>query len=246
MKLVSDQPTPLEKLLLDASRSEAPSEEHKARMRALLGIGMPLSAPLATPSPAMVDGAPQAVSSKTPLLVMAGVGAGVLALVGAFMLTRGDDSSAVSKAPATAVTQSVPDVTPSPVPPSVAVAPPPQAAPLPAASALSLATPPRTGRSEASSGSTADLSEQIRLIEAARAGLSARNVKATNAALDAYAAQFPRGSFGQEALVLRIRALDQAGDAAGATAMAKSFIARFPKSPHVARLKPIAERGATR
>jgi outer membrane protein assembly factor BamD (BamD/ComL family) len=98
----------------------------------------------------------------------------------------------------------------------------------------------------ASAGATADLSEQIRLIEAARSGLAARNVKATNAALDAYAAQFPRGSFGQEALVLRIRAVDLAGDAARAKAMAKSFLARFPSSPHVARLKPIAERGASR
>ena len=93
---------------------------------------------------------------------------------------------------------------------------------------------------------SADLSEQIRLIEAARAGLAARDSRAALRALDSYASQFPRGSFGQEALVLRIRALDQAGDSARATAMAKSFVARYPASPHVARLKPIAERGASR
>jgi hypothetical protein len=65
-------------------------------------------------------------------------------------------------------------------------------------------------------------------------------------ALDSYSAKFPRGSFGQEAMVLRIRALDQAGDSGRATALAKSFVVRFPSSPHVARLKPIAERGASR
>jgi outer membrane protein assembly factor BamD (BamD/ComL family) len=90
------------------------------------------------------------------------------------------------------------------------------------------------------------LGEQIRLIEAARAGVASRDAKAATAALDAYAAKFPRGSFGQEAMVLRIRAVDQAGDSARATALAKSFVTRFPNSPHVARLKPIAERGASR
>ena len=76
--------------------------------------------------------------------------------------------------------------------------------------------------------------------------MAARDGKAASAALDAYSAKFPRGSFGQEAMVLRIRAVDQAGDSSRATALAKAFITRFPSSPHVARLKPIAERGASR
>jgi outer membrane protein assembly factor BamD (BamD/ComL family) len=84
------------------------------------------------------------------------------------------------------------------------------------------------------------------LIEAARAGVAARNGKSALAALDSYAAQFPRGAFGQESVVLRVRALDQSGSSAAATALARSFIARYPQSPHVARLKPIAERGASR
>ena len=80
----------------------------------------------------------------------------------------------------------------------------------------------------------------------ARAGLAAGDPGAALKALNAYAAKFPRGSFGQEATVLRIRAVDQSGDSARATAMAKAFVSRFPNSPHVARLKPIAERGASR
>jgi outer membrane protein assembly factor BamD (BamD/ComL family) len=86
----------------------------------------------------------------------------------------------------------------------------------------------------------------MRLIEAARASVAAHDAKAALLALDAYFAKFPRGSFGQEAMVLRIRALDQIGDFARATALAKAFVARFPSSPHVARLKPIAERDAPR
>ena len=120
----------------------------------------------------------------------------------------------------------------------------PAVSPLPPVEAPASAT--HAARADASASATADLSEQIRLIEAARAGVAAHDAKAATAALDAYRAKFPRGSFGQEAMVLRIRAIDQSGDSARATALAKSFVTRFPNSPHVARLKPIAERGASR
>jgi hypothetical protein len=63
LKLVPDDPTPLEKMLLDASRAEQPSDEHKARMRALLGIGLPLSGPLAAPPPVAP---PQAAAGMAP------------------------------------------------------------------------------------------------------------------------------------------------------------------------------------
>ena len=133
-------------------------------------------------------------------------------------------------------------------PTPVAVAPQPAAqpevSPLPPVEPAS--AQPRGARSDSSASASEDLSEQIRLIEAARAGVASHDAKAALTALNSYSAKFPRGSFGQEATVLRIRALDQSGDSARATAMAKSFVARFPSSPHVARLKPIAERGASR
>ena len=251
LKLVADDPTPLEKLLLDASRAEQPSDEHKARMRALLGIGLPLSGPLVAPSPAhaqvAANPAPTATGiGKSATLAKAALGLGVVALVGAFMLTRQHDSSLPSPPP--------PPTSPrTPTPdPERAVSPPPEAAPAvsplpPVEEPAAVVTPaPLAARSVASSVASADLGEQIRLIEAARAGVAAHDAKAATTALDAYAAKFPRGSFGQEALVLRIRAIDQSGDSSRATALAKSFVARFPNSPHVARLKPIAERGASR
>jgi hypothetical protein len=248
LKLVPDDPTPLEKLLLDASRTEQPSDDHKARMRALLGIGLPLSGPLAAPPPAAhtqvaASMMPSAGGlGKSATLAKAALGLGVVALIGAFVLTRQDD-----------VTPPVATVKPASAPVVAAVpqAPPQEAAPvvspLPPVEPPAAVTPaPQAARSDASAATNADLGEQIRLIEAARAGVAAHDAKAATAALDTYAAKFPRGSFGQEAMVLRIRAVDQSGDSARATALAKSFVARFPKSPHVARLKPIAERGASR
>lgn len=244
LKLVPDDPTPMERLLLDASRAELPSDEHKQRMMALLGIGVPLSGPFAAPPPvAPGQAAAGGAAGKSAMLAKVALGVGVVALFGAVVLTQKPDAvqpPAASVKPAVAVRVAPPPAPVAPVveaAPAVSPLPPVEAAPAPAAPGP---------RANSSAAADADLSEQIRLIEAARAGVASHNVKAATAALDAYAAKFPRGSFGQEALVLRIRAVDQAGDSARASALAKSFVARFPNSPHVARLKPIAERGASR
>lgn len=255
LKLVPDDPTPLEKMLLDASRAELPSEDHKARLRAVLGIGVPLSGPFAAPAPASaaVPTTQAAASVAPPATVAAAVaaksttaklavGVGVLAVAGALWLNRESDAAPVPKAPVAAQVQAQPIAAP---PPETAAAEPAAVSPLPPVEEATAA--PRTRGSSAPVASAAeDLSEQIRLIEAARAGVASHDSRAALAAVDSYSAKFPRGSFGQEATVLRIRALDQAGDSARATALAKSFVARFPSSPHVARLKPIAERGASR
>jgi TolA-binding protein len=240
----------MERLLLDASRAERPSDEHKQRMMALLGIGLPLSGPLAAPPP-VVPGqaaaglAPVASAGKSAMFGKVALGVGVVALLGAVVLTRQHDAvqpPAATVKPAVALQVALP---PAPAPavaeaaPAVSPLPPVEAAPAPV-------TPAVRGARPDASAADADLGEQIRLIEAARAGVSSHDAKGATAALDQYAAKFPRGSFGQEAMVLRIRAIDQAGDSARASALAKSFVARFPNSPHVARLKPIAERGASR
>jgi hypothetical protein len=248
LKLVPDDPTPLEKLLLDASRAELPSEDHKARMRAMLGIGLPMSGPLAAPPPAAASGqaaaagvAPVAgTAAKSATLGKVAVGVGIAALIGAFAFTQKPApapvpvAKPVAAAPVAAAPVAAPQVQEAA----------PAVSPLPPVETPASAT--HAARADASASATADLSEQIRLIEAARAGVAAHDAKAAMSALDAYGAKFPRGSFGQEALVLRIRAVDQSGDSARATALAKSFVTRFPNSPHVARLKPIAERGASR
>jgi hypothetical protein len=248
LKLVPDDPTPLEKLLLDASRAEQPSDDHKTRLRAALGIGLPLSGPLSAPPPMAAPGqaaatgtAPTATLGKSAVYAKLALGVGIAALIGVLALTRQHDSAPAPVAPVkspVAVEVVAPPVAAPAQEATPAVSPlPPVEAPAPAA---------RGARSDASASATADLSEQIRLIEAARAGVAAHDPRAASSALDSYAAKFPRGSFGQEAMVLRIRAIDQSGDSARATALAKSFVTRFPNSPHVARLKPIAERGASR
>jgi hypothetical protein len=254
LKLVADEPTPLEKLLLDASRAEMPSEDHKAKLRAVLGIGLPLSGPVSVPpaSATVTTGqvagggaAPAAAgvvaATKSATLGKALLGVAAVAVLGALAVWY-KPAPAAPVVPAKAAPVAV--VPAAPVVPAAEATP--AVSPLPPVEDAAPAGAPHVARTDASAAATADLSEQIRLIEAARSGVAAHDSKAALAALDSYSAKFPRGSFGQEALVLRIRAVDQAGDSARATAMAKSFVARFPNSPHVARLKPIAERGASR
>ena len=247
LKLVPDDPTPLEKMLLDASRAELPSEDHKARLRAVLGIGVPISGPLASsptasaaPPTSAAAGIDPAAAGNSTAAAKVAVGLGIVAVAGALWLTRERDVAPVSPPPVVAPIAPV-AAAPEPALPAKPAA----ASPLPSVQPMTAA--PRA-RSTAAAVPTApeDLSEQIRLIEAARAGVASHDSRAALAALDSYSAKFSRGSFGQEALVLRIRALDQAGELSRATALAKSFVARFPSSPHVARLKPIAERGASR
>lgn len=243
LKLVPDDPTPLEKLLLDASRAETPSEDHKARMRAVLGIGLPVSGPLAAAPPASTQAsAPSTTATLGSAKAMkVALGVGGLALIGAFWLSG--PPSAPQSAPAPVIT-AAPAAVPLAAPPALPAAP--EVAPLPPIEEQQPAVVPRARTAPAAASAADDLSEQIRLIEAARAGVASQAPAAALNALDSYSSKFPRGSFGQEAMVLRIRALDQAGDSARATALAKAFVTRFPSSPHVARLKPIAERGASR
>jgi len=251
LKLVPDDPTPLEKILLDASRAEQPSLEHKAKLRAALGIGLPLSVPppVSTTSPVQpaaaspttaAAAAPAGTLAKSSAAAKVALGLAGLALVGAFALSNQKDTAPaapVTPVAAKAVEMPAPAALPQPeAQPEVSPLPPVEQA----------TAPGRATRSDSSASSAEDLNEQIRLIEAARAGVAAHDAQAALTALNSYAAKFPRGSFGQEATVLRIRAVDQSGDSARASAMAKSFVTRFPNSPHVARLKPIAERGASR
>lgn len=89
--------------------------------------------------------------------------------------------------------------------------------------------------------SGADLSEQLRLIDAARTAVAAGNASAASAALSSYRTRFPRGPFGQEAAVLQIETLDLQGNHAQAAILARSFLARHPNSPHVSVVQRIAD-----
>jgi hypothetical protein len=245
LKLVApDQPTPLERLLLDAAANESPSAEQRMRVRAALGLS------------AMTVPPPVAQGARAGRFITLGKGAIggaiVASAVVAFLLSGAGHKPAPQNARV-----STPAAVPSPAPalPKVAepvVSPLPPVEPAPEktstsaplkATAKSVSSVSGASKSPAPADSANDLGEQLRLIDAARSAIAAGNAGAASQALSSYSAKFPHGSFGQEAAVLRIETLDLQGNHAQAAALARNFLAQHPNSPHVGLVQRIANRG---
>ena len=236
LKLVApDQRTPLERLLLDAAANESPSAEQRMRVRQALG----LSAISMVPPPPAATG--RGLSLGKAALGFAIVGSAVVVAV-LFGATH---------RPIPLTPNAVPVAAPAALSAPNSPAPEPVASPLPAPEVLGgpaavKAAPTKAVAHVASSASTgnaslgADLGEQLRLIDAARTAVAAGNTAAATQALSTYSSKFPRGSFGQEATVLRIETIDLQGNHTQATALARSFLAAHPNSPHVSLVKRIA------
>jgi hypothetical protein len=243
LKLVSpEKPTAFERRLLDAVANESPSAEQRARVR--LALGLPAVAPAPIPAPA--------VGRSAWLLKAAGglivVSAAVIALLSGAREPHSAEQPAappttqqVAASPALAEpTLAVPPAVPTgAAPPSIIAE---AEAPAARAPAQEPSAPSRRASKTATPDNGADLSEQLRLIDAARSAVAAGNAGAASAALSSYRTRFPRGPFGQEAAVLQIQTLDLQGNHAEAAARARSFLARHPNSPHVGVVQRIAGR----
>ncbi|HEY0465639.1 MAG TPA: outer membrane protein assembly factor BamD [Polyangiaceae bacterium] len=240
LKLVSpDQPTPLEQRLLDAVAKESPSAEQRLRVRLALGLPAVVAPPM-----------PEAPVGRRALLLKAAGGLVVISVAAvALFFGMGRNSNAdkppLSK-PLGAPQTSAPQPAAVDAPSEAAATGAPQAA-APSAPALNHDAHEETVASKRASKpavveSGADLSEQLRLIDAARSAVAAGNAAAASAALSSYRTRFPRGPFGQEAAVLQIETLDLQGNHARAAVEARNFLARHPNSPHVSVVQRIANR----
>ena len=242
LKLVSpDQPTAFEQRLLDAVATESPSAEQRQRVR--LALGLPTVAPTLS--------VPMAPVGRRALLLKASGGLVVISVALVVLFSgRARQSSSAAQAVSAHVAQPV-----SAPPPAIAVSPvevPEAVKASPAVAALEPVAPSAAALPHEDNGankrankssavdSGGDLSEQLRLIDAARSAIAAGNPSAASAALGSYRTRFPRGLFGQEAAVLQIQTLDLQGNHAQAAAQARNFLARHPNSPHVGVVKRIA------
>jgi hypothetical protein len=113
----------------------------------------------------------------------------------------------------------------------------PPATPVSSAAIPSVPVAPPTPASEL----TQRLAREVALLDRARAALNANDGTGALRALTEYTRARPSGNFDQEATVLRIRALFQLGDRAGAAKLAKSFVAKHPESRHAPWLRTLAE-----
>jgi hypothetical protein len=247
-RLLSDKPTDLERMLLEAAVKERPSEGQRMRVRRVLSEAG--SASMA------------AVGAGTLATKVAIVGVVAAALVGfaALQRARSTHQELVDVRAADAEVQVVPmeERAPMVAPATMTVAldqdptakgegdglrSRPSALPRAAAGALKPRTGPDPVRLAAKAGGeTSDVRDQIRMIDEARAAMGRSNPSAALRTIDGYVAKYPEGMFRQEARILRILALDDRGDHTRATALARAFLASYPTSAHVARIERIATR----
>ncbi|WP_437577171.1 tetratricopeptide repeat protein [Sorangium sp. So ce887] len=213
-------------------------------------------APLAA---APSGGAPLPMWAKG-LLVVAGLGAGGLALHG---VVQGGLRAAVLAPPPPRLEHLPPErllsiargamrsVEAAPAAPALDPLSPAAEAPRPAASAPRREPPPRNVRQNkpapppapagsAASESDALLREATRL-EQARARL-AQSPEASLAALDEHRREFPRGQLTAEREFIAIDALMRLGRTEEARAHAEAFLARYASSPYAERVRRLAGR----
>lgn len=83
------------------------------------------------------------------------------------------------------------------------------------------------------------IADEIAALDRARRSLDSGNAGKALVQLDTYSKLFPSGRLGQEAMVMRIRALVHAGRGAEAESMARRFRSANPQSPYNKRIDSI-------
>jgi hypothetical protein len=228
--------TEFERRLMDAASAERPSPELSARMAGALGIPMGPGAP---PLPAA-----KLTSGLLPAGVIAAALGGALGLW-ALLRPTAEPSPQPAVHPAQAALKPAPrEVEPAAAPhsPHIGVLEaPPAPVPEPADKAARPAPSPVANASKGSGESTpsverSDLREEIRAIDAVRSALSGHDPALALSLLRAYSSKFKNGTFGQEATVLRVEALEQSGQHQKAQALSRDFQSKHPTSPLSERL----------
>lgn len=89
---------------------------------------------------------------------------------------------------------------------------------------------------------TNDLLKETSALAAAQEKLRGGNSAAAIALLNEYQAQFPAGVLREESEATRIQALLDAGNRQGACKLANMFIAHWPRSPHLVRVRSACDK----
>ncbi len=98
------------------------------------------------------------------------------------------------------------------------------------------------GQAKRATEAPTSLSRELARIDAARGRLSAGDAAAALVALDRYARDYPRGRFGQEALLVRIEAHIAQGNCGQARSLGTGFLRRHAKSALGQRVRSLLAR----
>lgn len=104
-----------------------------------------------------------------------------------------------------------------------------------------LSTLPRPPEEIRPGDPTATLAAEVALLDEARNTLAAGDLEQVLRLVDHYREEFPSGQLAPDADVVAIEALAALGDRAQVTLRAKRFLDFYPRDPHVARIRSLAE-----
>lgn len=245
--LLSGEATALERKLLGAMAEERPSPE----LSAIMAGG--LSVPAGSATLGKTVGLTLGKGSALLALALALGGAGTVAVLSSrSTLTTSQMPAAIVHTPASAPPEQarVSAVALAPALPEPGVHPESSAVAAmldstQAASSASAADSQRPSRAanrarselaEPRMEATSSISEEIRLLDAAKQRLRGGAPGDAARMLDEYRSRFPRGALGQEATVLRIEALEKSGQHDQALALARRFVQNHPSTTYVERV----------
>jgi hypothetical protein len=226
--------TAAEVALLDASRRERPSARARAQtLRALGAAAAATTIATTAPTAAATKGGMTFLTKIALLSLVGAVGGGAVA--GGLVMRAASHKTQMSSAPSYAtVAKPASDVPPrneinslpSPLSPS-------------SSTGTSLPRLEATARPLRPASSSESLTREVKALELAHRALAEHDAPSALDLLDRYRVQFPGGSLSSEATVLRVQALLQNGDRAGAQALVDGYVSAHLDSPYARRLKDI-------
>ncbi|HXK19483.1 MAG TPA: hypothetical protein VNG33_16855 [Polyangiaceae bacterium] len=250
-RLLDGSPSPRTRALLRAGQTETSPDQFAERLLASVAaaaaVGSVTTAAAGSLSTGAkvggaVSGAAAGSGAAPGLALVAAKWVAVGVLGGGILAASADLALSPKRAPARAPTEASGAVVRPATSPANDVA---QHAPAPAEPAASPASPgsmptvqPGAGAVAAASATrSGQLGREVELIDRVRRALASGNSSLALSELDAYARVASTGVLDREARVLRIQALRDAGDVAGARKLTAQYLADFPNDAHAARLR---------
>ena len=237
--------TNLEQQLLEAASREQPSRDVTERMAAAIGISAPI---IHVTQPGNASSGTEANVATTG---SSGAGTGAVTSAGA---SSGLIMPLIGGALVALVAVVFVATRPSPpAPPPAAVAPPvtevraaTPSIPNAPGNTTSEVTPaakdsnPSARSPRARAAASADLSDQIALVDAARSAVAAGASERALGILRQYRDRYPTGSFRPEVTALQVEALVKSGRSGEARSLAERFVADHPGTPLAERVARLA------
>jgi hypothetical protein len=221
--------------LLRSAEFDEPPNGAMRRVLTRAGVGMAIAAATTSTTAATAAKLTPVIVGKW-LAVAAVVGAGAVTAV---HVARPWTSPMPASQPAAKAALVTPEPQTAPAVEAIeAIEPAPTVGDLPVAPvAAPVATPSRVRK--ASPAASTDITGEISEITLVRGLLDKGDARGALTALDRYHQDYPHGALAPEASVLRIEALQLAGERSRAKALGESFLKAHPKSPHAQRVRSL-------